>query len=364
LQIPVLQHVIRDTNQPGWIVSQGVVVRFGTVKVGTRGSPLALAQTGLVIRQLQEIHPSVKFQVVPIRTAGDRITSAAKLRQAGKGLFVKEIERALLARKISIAIHSMKDLPSEFPPGLALGAVLERADSSDVFISRSGLPIEQLPPGSKVGTSSLRRQAILRSLLPRLVFVELKGNLDTRLGKLRHPRSPLAGIVVAAAGVHRLYPNNGVPVQPLPKDKVVPAAGQGALGIEIRAADESMRALLAPLHHASTAACVEAERELLRRLEGGCQVPLGAYAEASDDGLIRLTACIASVDGRRLIRESQTGTFDDPKAIAVALETILNSRGAQEILADLRPRDAKKKRSTKPHRNGRAGSRRRSKSRR
>ncbi len=309
-----------------------------TIKVGTRGSRLALTQTEMVLKRLRQIHPHLNFVTVPIRTAGDRITSAVELRNAGKGLFVKEIERALLSRRVRMAVHSMKDLPSELPPGLTIGAVLERADPSDAFISRSGMPLEKLPSGSTIGTSSLRRQAILRSLYPHLAFVDLKGNLDTRLEKLRHPRSTMAGIVVAAAGMHRLFAQNGLPAQILPRDVVVPAPGQGALGIEVREDDEKILKLLAPVHHAATAVCVEAERELLRRLEGGCQVPLGAHAEASDDGLIRLVACLASPDGKRLIREGQTGTVEDPLKVAEALETILNSRGAQEILAPLRPR--------------------------
>ncbi len=321
-----------------------------TIKVGTRASQLALAQTELVLRQLRQIHPKQNFVAVPIRTTGDRITSARELRNAGKGLFVKEIERALLSRKIRMAVHSMKDLPSQLLEGLAIGAVLERGDPSDAFISRSGVPIEKLPPGAQVGTSSLRRQAILKSILPHLAFVDLKGNLDTRLEKLRHPRSPLSGIVVAAAGLQRLHAQNGLPVQILPRDRVVPAAGQGALGIEIREADGEIREILGPLHHPATAACVEAERALLRRMEGGCQVPLGAYAEASDDGLIRLTACLAGLDGTRLIRESQTGTQEDAESVAEALETIMNSRGAKEILGALRPRAARKS----VRRNGRA----------
>lgn len=312
-----------------------------TIKVGTRGSALALAQTQQILKRLKELHPRLNFVVVPIKTAGDRITSAAELRKAGKGLFVKEIERALLARKISLAVHSMKDLPSELPAGLALGAVPERADPSDVFIGRNSTPIDKLPPGSQIATSSLRRQAILRSLYPRFTFVEMKGNLDTRLEKLRNPRSTLAGIIVAAAGVRRLYPDNGIPAQPLPTDTVVPAAGQGALALEIRANDEAMKKLLAPVHHAPTAACIEAERELQRRLEGGCQVPMGAFAEASDDGMLKLTACIATVDGRRVIHASQSGMIDAPRSIAEALETTLVGAGAREILSELSPRRAK-----------------------
>jgi hydroxymethylbilane synthase len=330
------------------------VKKPSTIKVGTRGSALALAQCNQILKRLKEFHPTINFVVVPIKTAGDRITSAAELRKAGKGLFVKEIERALLSRKVSLAVHSMKDLPSELPEGLVLGAVPERADPWDVFIGRNGTPIDKLPAGSQIATSSLRRQAILKSLFPHFKFVEMKGNLDTRLEKLRHPRSTLAGIIVAAAGVRRLYPenspDNGIPAQALPTDKVVPAAGQGALALEIRENDEEMKAILAPVHHAETAACVEAERELQRRLEGGCQVPMGAFAEASEDGVLKLTACIATVDGRRVIRASQSGMIDAPRPIAEALETQLVSAGAREILSALEPRRAPTKKKSKARR--------------
>jgi hydroxymethylbilane synthase len=320
------------------VLGKSLFVKGTTVKVGTRGSPLALAQTHLILKRLQEFHPKLTFVVVPIRTAGDRISSTVELRKAGQGLFVKEIERALLTRKISLAIHSLKDLPSELPEGLLLGAIPERGNPADVFIGRNTTPIEALPPGSRIGTSSLRRVAILKSMFPRLLFVEMKGNLDTRIEKLRNPRSRLAGIVVAAAGVQRLYPGNEIVMQILPPHKVVPAAGQGALAIEIRRNDEAMKSILKPIHHPATAACVEAERELQRRLEGGCQLPLGAYAGTSDDGVMTLTACLGRVDGSRIIRESQSGMADDPLRVAEALETILNSRGARDILDELRPR--------------------------
>lgn len=336
-------------------------MKGGTIKVGTRRSPLALAQTEQVIKQLREFHPNHRFVVVPIKTSGDRITSIIELRKAGKGMFVKEIERALLNRKIQLAVHSMKDLPSELPEGLAIGAVPERNDASDVFIGRNATPIDKLRPGSKIGTSSLRRQAILKSLLPHLEFVDIKGNLDTRLEKLRHPKSGLYGIVVAAAGLQRLYPQNGLPVQALPRDRVVPAPGQGALALEIRAADEAMRKLLEPIHHPTTAACVAAERELMRRMEGGCQMPFGAHAEASDDGLITLTACLATPDGQRFIRERQIGVTDDPEGVAEALETILNSHGAQEILAALAPTRARNRPERRRSGKSRPKARRRSK---
>lgn len=309
-----------------------------TVKVGTRASPLALAQTEQTLRRLRELNPKVQFVAVPIKTTGDRLATSAQLRAAGKGLFVKEIERALLQKKVSLAIHSMKDLPSELPEGLTLGAVPERADASDVFIGRRGALIDKLPPGARVGTSSLRRQAILRSIFRHLEFADLKGNLDTRLSKLEGPRGALAGIVVAAAGLRRLYPDSPLQVQPLSREALVPAAGQGALALEIREDDKLARELLAPIHHAATSACIQAERELQRRLEGGCQVPLGAYAEISADGLLTLSACLATLDGLRVVREKQTGAADDPAGVAAALETILASKGAREILDAARPR--------------------------
>lgn len=311
-------------------------MKAATIRVGTRGSALALAQAGLVLKSLQALHPKLNFVLVPIKTAGDRIKSAAELRRAGKGLFVKEIEVALLARKVEMAIHSLKDLPSEMPKGLVLGAVPERVDPRDAYIGRDGTPIDQLPAGSQIATSSLRRQSMLRALYPGLKFAEIKGNLDTRLSKLRAPKSKLAGIIVAAAGVRRLYPDNEIPVQPIPADQVVPAAGQGVLALQIRDGDEALRKILAPLHHPATAACVAAERELQRRLEGGCQVPLGCHGEVAD-GVLTLRGCIGSVDGTRVIRASRSGGMDRPLTIAEAVEADLVRNGAREILDALEP---------------------------
>ena len=306
-----------------------------TVKVGTRGSALALAQSRLLLKSLEAVHPKVNFEIVAIKTEGDRITTVEELRKGGKGLFVKEIERALIKKQVSLAIHSMKDLPSEMPKGLILGAVPDRVDPRDVFIGRDGTPIDQLPPGSQVATSSLRRQAMLHALHPGLEFVEMKGNLDTRLKKLRAPGSKLAGLILAAAGVKRLYPDGSIPVQPIDPDQLVPAAGQGVLALQIRADDRPMKKLLAPLHHASTAACIDAERELQRRLEGGCQVPLGCYATVAD-GVLTLRACIGTVDGRRIIRAVESGKPQDARKIARAVEKALVAQGARDILAALR----------------------------
>lgn len=324
--------------------SQRPSTKTKTFKVGTRGSALALAQTRLILARIEALNPGVRFEIVPIKTQGDRATTVAALRRGGKGLFVKEIEIALLSKKVSLAIHSMKDLPSEQPAGLVLGAVPERADPADVFIGRDIPAIGRLPAGSLIGTASLRRQAILKALHPQLKFAEIKGNLDTRLAKLRAPRSPLAGIVVAAAGLGRLYGAEAPAFETLPVDTLVPAAGQGALALEIREDDAAMRKILAPVHHPATAVCVEAERELQRRLEGGCQVPLGVHATLSEDGLLHLSACLARVNGSRLILERQSGAADDARGIAAALETLLVNRGAREILDELRPRPGKPRR--------------------
>lgn len=317
-----------------------------TLRIGTRGSDLALAQTRQVIALLQEANPRVVGQPVVIATAGDRIRDAASLRSAGTGVFVKELEKALLSRRIDAAVHSLKDMPTTLPEGLEIAAILEREEAADAFVGKGTIPIEQLPRGSLIGTSSLRRQALLQATYPHLRVEDLRGNLDSRLEKVRHPKSPWAGIVVAAAGLRRLRGPTGVPHQPLPKDRVVPAAGQGALAVEIRAKDERMRAFFAPLHDTKTGAETTAERDLVRRLEGGCLAPLGAWAQVSDDGLLRLMCALARPDGSDLIRADATGLAESPIEVAAALETIMRSQGAEEILSSLQPR------RLKPARNG------------
>jgi hydroxymethylbilane synthase len=329
-----------------------------SIKIGTRGSELALAQTRLVIAKLQELNPKVAAVPVVIATAGDRIKDAASLRAAGTGVFVKELERALLARKIDAAVHSLKDMPTVLPEGLMLAAILQREEPADAFVGKGTVPIEQLPRGSVIGTSSLRRQALLQATYPQLRVEEMKGNLDSRLHKLRDPRSSLSGIVVAAAGLRRLRGPDGVFHQVLPKDRIVPAAGQGALAVEIRASDERMKALWGPLNDEKAVAETSAERELVRRLEGGCQAPLGAWAHAGDDGLLRLQCALAHPDGSGLIRAEATGLVESPLEVAAALETIMRSRGAEEILAELQPR------RLKPARNGHSRKRKRAKAKR
>jgi len=305
---------------------------------------LALKQTQIVVEALRSVYPRTEVRVIPIRTSGDRIQDASVLRKAGKGLFAKEIEQALLRRKISLAVHSFKDLPSEQPDGLVIGAVLERKEAADGYIANSPVSLDKAPPGTVVGTSSLRRQAQLREFAPHVRVVELKGNLDTRLEALRSRRTKLQGIVVAAAGVLRLYPpNNGqaVRMELLCKDRFVPCPAQGALCVEVCEGNERLREMLRAIDHPQTAAAVSAERHLMRRLEGGCQIPLGVHARPISDGmlqLLRVNAYLGLPDGKRSVRAEATGSLDDPVAVAENLETLLRARGASSLLEELSDR--------------------------
>lgn len=281
------------------------------VKVGAPDCRLAEA----VVQRLREAHPGISFRIVPFRTQGGRFGSLA----------------ALLRRRISMAVHSMEDLPPALPEGPAIGAVIERGDPSDAFISRDGTPLEKLPDRARIGTSCPRVRSLLKSLHPGFVFADSSGDLTERLEKLRGARSRLAGIVASAAGVLRLRSGNGFHVQVLPRHRVVPAAGQGATGVVIRGDDREAMRILAPVHHVPTAACVEAERELLRRLGDGGRVPLGVLAEPAGDGLLHVTAVLAAPDGAGMLRESQIGVVEDPRSVAEALETILRNRGTREL---------------------------------
>lgn len=316
-------------------------MRRSTIRIGTRGSELALAQAGFIRDRLRQLNPQTRFEIVTIKTTGDRIEDAQRLRAAGKGVFVKELEIALKARRIDVAVHSLKDVPTTLPEGFALASVPERECAADAFVGRVTQSIDKVPTGGILGTASIRRQAMLKAHWPSLEIEDLRGNLDTRLEKLRAPRGRFAGIVVAAAGLRRLRGPDGIPHQLLPTHLIVPAAGQGALGLEIRSKDDEMRALLAPLHHEPTSQAVRAERELQRRLDAGCQVPLGAYAEVSDDGTLRLRGSIAMPDGSDVVDGEATGLSESPEEVAEALEAILRSRGGTEMLDAARPAPAR-----------------------
>jgi len=301
------------------------------VIIGTRGSKLALWQAEWVRRALRERFGDLDVELLVIKTQGDKILDVPLAQVGGKGLFVKEIEEALQAGRVDLAVHSMKDMPVEIPAGLAVGAVPEREMPTDVFISRDGRGLRETPPGGALGTSSLRRAAQLRHLRPDLTVVPLRGNLDTRLRKL--DTENLAAVVLAAAGVKRLGLEHRI-TEHLPPDLVLPAVGQGALCIEIREHDLRIRPMVAVLDHPATRAAVSGERAFLRRLEGGCQVPVAGYGSVAQ-GQFTLTGLVADLDGGTVIKHRLSGAVEDAEWIGHELAEILLTRGADEILEKL-----------------------------
>ncbi len=304
--------------------------------VGSRKSRLAMAQTQLVVNRLKDLFPTYKFVIQPITTSGDEIKTAKALRSAGKGVFVKELESALLRKKIDLAIHSVKDMPTDLPKGLKLAGVLERESWADVFIGRNDIPLDRLPVGSRIGTSSLRRRAFLVSRYPHLKIEDLRGNLDTRLAKLSEPGSGWAGVVVAAAGLKRLF-NGRIKnyTETLPVHVMPPAPCQGILGIETREDDKRVEELIMAVNHEPTFQCAQAERSILKRLEGGCNVPIAALAEMQGN-LIKLSCWLATVDGARMIHAQAVGAPDEFDQISMALEIMLKSKGASDIMSEIR----------------------------
>ena len=299
--------------------------------LGTRGSRLAVWQAEWVQARLQEIAPSVTVALRRIKTSGDMIVDVPLAAIGGKGLFVKEIEEALLRGEIDLAVHSMKDVPTILPDGLDILCIPAREDPRDVLISRDALSLDHLPKGARVGTSSLRRQAQLLHRRPDLTVQILRGNLDTRLRKLRNGKYD--AVVLAAAGLRRMGWSNEV-TEYLPPEVSLPAIGQGALGLEGRREDGFVQELVAPLEHRPTRTAVTAERALLERLEGGCQVPIAAHATIKGDTLI-MDGLIASVDGRRLIRDMIQGPVSDARALGMRLAEQLLAQGGDSILSEI-----------------------------
>ncbi|WP_018131502.1 hydroxymethylbilane synthase [Effusibacillus pohliae] len=300
------------------------------IKVGTRQSALALTQTNWVCSQLESIYPGLAIGTEKIVTKGDRILGVTLSKVGGKGLFVKEIEQALLDGTIDFAVHSMKDLPAEMPDGLMIAAVPEREDPRDVLISRDGRSFSQLPKGAKVGTSSLRRAAQLKAARPDLEIRSLRGNIDTRLRKL--DEEGLDAIILAAAGLSRMGWLSRA-TERLPVDICIPAVGQGALAIQCRADDEKLIELLSVLDHLPTRLEVTAERAFLGKLNGGCQVPIGGYAEYQD-GFVSLRGMVGTPDGCTLLKEFAEG--EQPQELGVLVAEKLLEKGAREILAAVR----------------------------
>ncbi|ABR46303.1 porphobilinogen deaminase [Alkaliphilus metalliredigens QYMF] len=299
-----------------------------TIKIGSRASQLALVQAEIIINMLKEKFPQYTYEIIKITTLGDRILDKTLDKIGGKGLFVKEIQKALAEEKIDLAIHSMKDMPGETPEELVLGAITKREDPRDVLITRENKSLEELPKGAVIGSSSLRRQAQVMALRGDIKVVPIRGNVGTRLGKIE--TESLDGVILAAAGLNRLGLKEKISSY-LEIEDFTPAVGQGALGCEARRKDIEMLEMLLAINHEETYRCVMAERAFLKLLEGGCHVPIGAYGQQQGQEL-HMTGMVASSDGRRVIKEQVMGDIADFQALGIQLGETLIEKGAKEIL--------------------------------
>lgn len=307
-----------DTNQP-------------ILRIATRESALALWQANYVKDRLEAAHPELKVELVPMTTKGDQILDTPLAKVGGKGLFVKELEVAMLEGRADIAVHSMKDVPVEFPDGLMLHTICEREDPRDAFVSNNYSDFDSLPEGAIVGTSSLRRQCQIKALRPDIEIRDLRGNVNTRLRKL--DEGQYDAIILATAGLLRLEMPERIK-QFMPTEVLLPANGQGAVGIECRSNDEQVKSYLSVLEHAETRARVLTERAMNRKLEGGCQVPIGAYAEVSGDS-IQLRGLVGAVDGSEIIRGTIEGSITEGEALGEQLAQELLDKGADSILKEV-----------------------------
>ncbi len=301
------------------------------VIIGTRASSLALWQANWIKSGLEKRYPDIEVSLDRIKTTGDKILDVPLAKVGGKGLFVKEIEEALLCGRVHLAVHSMKDVPTVFPEGLSLRAITKREDARDAVFSRNGVKLLDLPRGARIGTSSLRRQAQLLHLRPDFEILHLRGNLDTRIRKLDD--GGFDAIILAAAGVKRLGMEARI-TEFLSPQLCLPAIGQGALGIETRERDDYINNLTAFFDHPETSCAVRAERALLKRLEGGCQVPIAAYGELTGNTL-RLRGLVASTDGKTIVKDVVEGHRDRAEYLGVTLAEKLLKLGAWDILKDL-----------------------------
>src|SRR5690554_4588076 len=302
-----------------------------TLRIATRKSMLAMWQAEHIKARLEQLHDNLTVELLPMSTRGDVILDTPLAKIGGKGLFVKELEVAMLEGKADLAVHSMKDLPVEFPPGLELFGICEREDPRDAFVSNNYAQLDDLPEGAIVGTCSLRRKCQILANFPHLVVHDLRGNVQTRLRKL--DEGQFDAIILAASGLIRLDLTARIK-QRIPTDLCLPANGQGVLGIECRSNDETTKALLAPLTCANTRSCVLAERAMNRRLQGGCQVPIGAYAELHGDQL-HLHGLVGRPDGSEIIEGDIKGHRDHAEALGTELAEYLLARGAGKILTDV-----------------------------
>lgn len=299
-----------------------------TLKIATRQSPLALWQANYVKDRLQQLYPDLTIELVPMVTKGDVILDSPLAKIGGKGLFVKELENALLNKEADIAVHSMKDVPMQFPEGLGLAVICQREDPRDAFVSHSYRTFAELPQGAVVGTSSLRRQCQLKALRPDLDIRSLRGNVGTRLSKLDN--GDYDAIILASAGLIRLGLAARI-ASFIDIEQSLPAAGQGAVGIECRTDDVQVHALLAPLADAETTYCVRAERAMNNHLQGGCQVPIGGYA-VLQQGQLYLRALVGDIDGSRIIRAEGKSAVENAEVLGVQIAEQLLAQGADKIL--------------------------------
>lgn len=302
------------------------------LRVGTRGSKLALWQAEHVVSLLGQHFPDVDFETVVIKTQGDKILDVALSKIGDKGLFTKEIEIALLNNQIDLAVHSMKDLPTQLPQGITIGAVLERENPRDVLVSHRGYSLAELPPGARVGTSSLRRISQLRAVRPDLELVSLRGNIETRIRKMKI--EGMDAIILAYAGVKRMGYLEEV-TELLSSAVMLPAVGQGAVGIEIRQGDAAVAEKVKTIHHKASGTEVMAERAFMRRLEGGCQVPIACQARAADEEL-SIDGLVASLDGKSVFRSQLRGQSGQAEELGQMLAAQVLNMGADMVLEEIR----------------------------
>ncbi len=302
------------------------------VKVGTRDSILAMWQTQFVVDELKKVTDQYEFEIISLKTKGDKILDVALAKIGDKGLFTKELEVGLLAGEIDFAVHSMKDMPTALPEGLTISSMLKRHNPADAFVSDKYNSFMELPEGAKVGTSSLRRRAQLLHARPDLDIHDLRGNVQTRMRKMRDEN--FDGIILAAAGLERLEMFDDIKEE-LSYDICLPAVSQGVIGVETRENDEEIIALVQLVNDKQAEICVKAERALLRSLEGGCQIPIGAYAELNEDTVV-LEGMVGSLDGKTIIRESITGTLEQCEELGETLAGRLSELGGKAILEEIR----------------------------
>ena len=304
------------------------MIRNKEIVIASRGSELALVQAEWVRVRLEKFYPDFKFIVKKVKTTGDMITGVPLPKIGDKGLFTKEIEESLLSKESRIAVHSMKDIPTEIPSGLIIGAITKREDPHDVLISKEGLKLDELPQGAILGTSSLRRSAQLFAYRPDLNIKSIRGNLTTRVAKL--DKEDLNGIIVAMAGIRRLGLEDKI-TEIIPFEILLPAVGQGALGVEVREDDREVVEMVRNLDDETSRLTIEAERVFLKGLGGGCQVPIGAMGEIIE-GRLRLEGIVLSLNGKKVLKSSITGDKKDYKKIGQTLASELLSKGADKIL--------------------------------